>query len=143
MATNKFEVNDLSFEAFGDRVLVQEDEFKSGYECDACSGTGINPLNPNMRCKSCEGKGALIVVPDTSQRRPTTGTIVSAGSDTQRLSVGQAVMYSSYAGHTIDLDRAGHKIVLRILHEPEILCVIEGHLSLKSVRGKSEIAFKN
>lgn len=141
---NKFHLDTIRFAAFGDRVLIQEDEFKSGYECSDCGGTGHSPINPLIRCKSCEGKGASIVVPETSQRRPTTGTIVSIGESVRELSVGQTVLYSSFAGHTIDLDRAGRKVVLRILHEPEILCLVEGHLDLKAVRGKSEIAmFQN
>ena len=140
---NKFEIGPLKFEAFGDRIIVQEDAFKSGYECETCGGTGVSPLNPNMRCKDCNGTGGLLAIPEVSQRRPTTGTIASVGPDVQHLKVGQSVMYSSFAGHTIDLDRAGVPVVLRILHEPEVLSILEGHLELRSVRGKSEIAFKN
>lgn len=141
---NKFVLDVIKFSAFGDRVIIQEDEFKSGYECSDCKGSGLSPLNPLIRCKSCDGKGATIHVPETSQRRPTTGTIVSVGAEVKTLKVGQAVLYSSFAGHTIDLDRAGRKVVLRLLHEPEILCLVEGHLELKTVRGKSDIAsFQN
>ena len=147
MDDNKLVLGDLKFAAFGDRVLIQEDEFKSGYECPDCSGSGRNPLNVDMRCKACEGKGVVeggLVIPDESMRKPTTGKIVSIGEDVEALEVGQAVMYSSYAGHTIELNRAGYQIVLRILHEPEVLCLVEGHLELRTVRGKSEIAqFQN
>lgn len=37
--------------AIGHRILVLEDEFKSGYECRACSGTG----HTNNVCKWCHG----------------------------------------------------------------------------------------
>jgi chaperonin GroES len=143
METAKFEVGKLKFSGFGDRVLIQEDEFKSGYECGDCGGSGKSRLNPNIVCKGCSGTGVVVgglIVPEESQRKPTTGTIVSCGPECKFLKVGQAVLYSSYAGHTIDLQRAGQAIVLRVLHETEILCLIEGHLDLKTVRGKSEIA---
>lgn len=143
MANNRFELGSLNFAAFGDRVLIEEDAFKSGYECTACNGTGQSTLVPGARCPECEGRGGLLAIPETSQRRPTTGTIVSVGEAVRTLRVGQSVLYSSYAGHTMDLDRAGSKVVLRILHEPEILCLVEGHLELRSVRDKSEIAFAN
>lgn len=158
---NKFILEDLAFAAFGDRILIQEDEFRSGYECPTCNGHGEVKCSNchgkgkvgerefkcthcngggSTQCAECHGKGGMLVVPEIVQRKPTTGKIVSIGEDVKSLKVGQSVLYSSYAGHTVDLDRAGHKVVLRILHEPEVLCLVEGHLELRSVRGKSEIA---
>jgi co-chaperonin GroES (HSP10) len=140
---DKFEIGPLKFSGFGDRVLIQEDDFVSGYECPDCGGSGKSKLNVAITCKSCGGTGVYkggLIIPDESQRKPTTGTIVSTGPECKFLKVGEAVLYSSYAGHTIDLSRAGQKVVLRILHETEVLCLIEGHLDLKTVRGKSEIA---
>lgn len=136
---NKFSVGPLKFEAFGDRVLVKQDDFKSGYECQTCGGTGKSPVNKNWKCGDCEGKGALLVIPEVSERRPTTGVIVSTGPDCQHLKVGQAVMFSSFAGHKIDLNDAGIPVVMVVLHEPEILTLVEGHLELRAVRHKSEL----
>jgi hypothetical protein len=165
---NRFVLETVKFEAFGDRVLILEDEFKSGYECSTCNGAGkfqctacqghgtvsyggpelmCSLCNGNkvVTCEACNGKGGLLVVPDDQKRRPTTGTIVSKGEDVEILKVGQSVLYSSFAGHTMDLYRAtGEKVVIRILHEPEILTLVTGHLDLRAVRGKSEIAqFQN
>jgi co-chaperonin GroES (HSP10) len=39
--------------AIGHRILVLEDEFKSGYECKACDGTG----HTDVKCKHCKGTG--------------------------------------------------------------------------------------
>lgn len=158
--SNKFEVGpNLKFEAFGDRLLIQEDEFRSGYECPACAGSGQSPCPNNcdkgvtplghkcshcdgvgtVRCSDCQGKGGLLHVAEVSERRPTTGVIVSTGDKVTALKVGQSVLYSSYAGYTIDLNRAGVAIVLRVLHEPEILTLVEGHMNLRDVRGKSDL----
>jgi co-chaperonin GroES (HSP10) len=137
---NKYEIGELKFEAFGDRIIVKQDEFKSGYECEDCGGSGYSKLNPNIRCRTCDGRGALLVIPEVSERRPTTGQIVSIGPAVKYLKVGQCVMFSSFAGHNIDLDRAGHPVVLTVLHEPEVLTLIEGHMELRSVRGKTELA---
>jgi co-chaperonin GroES (HSP10) len=37
--------------ANGSRLIVLEDEFRSGYECKDCSGTG----HTNIKCKHCKG----------------------------------------------------------------------------------------
>src|SRR5215470_2066430 len=112
MQTNYFEIGGIKFWALGDRVIVREDEFRTGFECSGCSGArqvrcpdctdGTKPngkkcsncgtqsapgvavgtvqLDPGwILCPDCGGKGGLIIAPDTAQRRPTSGTIVSAG----------------------------------------------------------------
>lgn len=162
---SKYGFGSLNFWALGDRVLIEEDAFKSGYECSKCNGKGSIPCDNcggtqerngkkcsicdgtdgTLTCPSCGGKGGLIVVPDTSQRRPTSGTVVSVGAAVKVLKVGQSVLYSSFAGYTVDLKGAtGQDVVLRILHESEILSGMEGHLTLTNLRGKSEIAqFQN
>lgn len=161
MADNKFELGDLKFEALGDRIIIKEDEFKSGYECEACTGSGAvacsgcagsgkSAVVAGARCSQCEGggtqlcplcqgRGGLLVAPETAQRRPTSGVIVSAGAKVQDLKVGDSVLYSNFAGYVVDLDRAGQQVVLRILHETEVLTKLEGHLQLRNLRYKSDI----
>lgn len=153
-----FDLGTLKFWALGDRCLIQEDEFKSGYECETCGGFGKAPctecggigthgvkkcshcINGLVICPGCNGKGGLIITPDTAQRRPTTGVIVSCGEACKVLVPGQSVLYSNFAGYVIDLYRAGRPVTLRILHEPEVLCAMEGKLDVRTLRGKSEIA---
>lgn len=160
-APNTYKLDDLTFEALGDRLVIQEDEFRSGYECSTCGGSGkINCLNcggagtVNMKkcshcveglviCPECQGKGGLLIVAEESQRRPTSGVIVSAGPKVVDLRLGQSVLYSNFAGYVIDLNRAGRPVTLRILHESEILCRLEGHLTLTNLKGKTEIALHN
>jgi len=147
--SNSFEVGVVSFEAAGDRVLVHEDPFVSGYECKECAGTGWlicascdtngrSLLNSMIKCKVCDGtrkdqcptclgKGGLLIVPEKSQRRPTTGEIVSIGEKVVSFHCGDKVMYGSFAGHVVDIDST----VLRILHESEILCRVSGHLAYR------------
>lgn len=160
---NILDIGPAKFEALGDRVLILEDEFRSGYECTTCSGHGkikcpncdglgeVSHGGPNMRCHVCEGskaiscpecggKGGILVVPEVSQRRPTTGSVVSVGPECKSLSPGQGVMYSNFAGYVVDLARAGEPITLRILHETEVLCKVSGHLDLKTFKSKTEVA---
>jgi co-chaperonin GroES (HSP10) len=159
---NHFQVGVVGFEALGDRVLVEEDPFVSGYECRACSGHGWNmcaecdeeghsKTNRHITCKVCAGtrkatcqvcfgKGGLLVVPEKSQRRPTTGTIVSLGEvaglkkvegvEVKTLFLGDKVMYGSFAGHVVDLE-AQERVIIRILHDTEILCRVSGHLAYR------------
>jgi RecJ-like exonuclease len=107
----------------GQRAISMSDSYK---KCSTCDGTGQVP------CPDCDGKGGVIIVPDASERRPTTGTIVSVGDQilcpqcegwgrTESLGGkieclrckgtggsrvfdrGQAVIYPSFVGHTYDL----------------------------------------
>lgn len=157
--SNTFDLGHLKFEALGDRLIILEDEFKTGYECSECSGKRQvfcpeclgQKTKPNGKkcsncsdgyivCPTCNGKGGLIIAPETAQRRPTTGRIVSTGDRVQHLRVGQNVMYSNFSGYVVDLERAGQPVCLRIVHETEVLCRIEGHLTLSNLKGKSDIA---
>lgn len=179
---NLFRIGPTSFEALGDRVLVLVDQFKSGYECEICGGkqkvkcmdcvAGRSAINPNMLCKTChgttemvcpdcEGKGVEkggIVVPDSSQNRPESGTIVSIGEDVGRpvrrifgvrvqatderkqiLKLGDKVLFGRFAGNSIDLETVTKdKIFLRILNESEVLCRLQGQLELRRLKKSSK-----
>lgn len=170
----KFSVTDqLKFSALGDRVLVLEDEFKTGYECASCNGKANITCSDcagegsrkiaggpekkcsqcdgkgTVRCPACEGKGGLLIAPQTAERRPATGRVVSVGQGKydnngnlipNNVRVGDTVLYSNFAGYVVDLARAGQPITLRILHDSEILTLVEGHLTMTNLKGKSEIA---
>lgn len=166
--SNVFSIGNLKFEALSDRLIILEDEFKTGYECSGCSGSGNIPCTAcsttgqrgvkkcsdcdgkgHLRCTTCGGKGGLLIAPQITERRPTTGKVVSAGPGKttdqgtlipMQIKLGESVMYSNFAGYVVDLERAGQPICLRILHESEILCRMEGHLTLSNLKGKSEIA---
>jgi co-chaperonin GroES (HSP10) len=157
---NRFAVGVVSFEALGDRVIVEEDPFVSGYECRDCGGRGWNTcgecnegksrINPEITCKSCEGttrltcatcggRGGLLVVPQKSERRPTTGKLVTIGDEVnlwykfwlRKYRLQDRVMYGSFSGHVVDLDNKGEKVILRVMHRSEILCRVTGHLSYR------------
>ena len=142
-ANGKFDLGALKFWALGDRVLIVEDEFKSGYECPGCGGTGKSTVVRGAKCAECDGTGLIkggLVVTEESQRRPTTGKIVSVGEKCTVLRPGDSVLFSNFAGYVVELNRAGRNVSLRILHEPEVLCALEGQLELRTLRGKSEVA---
>jgi co-chaperonin GroES (HSP10) len=91
-----------------------------------------------VKCEACDGKGGLLVVPEVSQRRPSTGRIVSCGDKVKYFSTGQDVLYSNFAGHAMDIPLESGTVVLRILHESEILASVRGHLELRAVRNQRE-----
>lgn len=157
---NVFNTGPCGWMATFNRLLILEDQFRSGYECDTCEQTGKlacaecieghSRLNPDMKCKicngtkqvdcpECRGKGVLIEIPEVAQRRPTTGTVVSAGEACQAIHRGDTVVYSNFVGEVYDLtgvDSVGRekKIVLRVMKENEIICKIFGHMELKRVK---------
>src|SRR5690348_11443311 len=47
-----FDIGAVKFAAFGDRLLIREDEFRSGYECRICNGSG------KVECATCSGRGS-------------------------------------------------------------------------------------
>ena len=137
-----FEVGEVGFAASGDRLVIEEDQFKSGYECKECGGSGrvastVSGGKPKV-CPACDGKGGLLVVAEVSQRRPTTGIVRSAGEACKIYKVGDGVLFSNFAGFAIDLDRMGSKVCLRILHETEILTKVRGHLELRAISSQRE-----
>jgi hypothetical protein len=161
--SNIYHAGHLTFEAKFDRVLVIEDEFRSGYECDRCEKSGkilcpdcdngSSRLNPEVRCKSCagehkidcpdcNGKGETIVIPDTAKRRPTTGQIVSIGSEVKGWQLGESACYPNFCGEVwdlsgIDIDGVERTIVLRIMKERELLCGITGQLSVRRMKNRA------
>lgn len=160
-----FAIGTLQFGAIGDRLIVQEDAFKTGYECTTCGGSGkkdcsncsgtgqVSHGGPVMRCGECEGnkvvtcpacngKGGLLVAPETAERRPTTGTIMSAGPMCKWLKKGDQILYSNFAGYVMDLKRmSGEEVTMRLLHEAEVLALMKGHLTLSNLKGKSDVSF--
>lgn len=137
-----FEVGEVGFAASGDRLVIEEDQFKSGYECKTCEGSGKVPSTvvggKPKTCPTCDGKGGLLIVAEVSQRRPTTGIVRSAGEQCKVYKVGDGVLFSNFAGFAIDLQRAGRPVCLRILHETEVLTKVRGHLELRAISSQRE-----
>jgi co-chaperonin GroES (HSP10) len=156
---NIFRVGPTGFEAMFNQIIVLEDEFRSGYECKTCDATGKiscaecdggkSRLNPVMVCKSChgeqeitcpdcQGKRESIVVPETAQARPTSGVIQSVGEQCTTVRIGQRVLYPSFRGEVLQVDK---RIVLRILKETEVICRMTGdYLELsRGVKRQTEL----
>ena len=166
MDDNVLRIGPLELEASGDYLILLRDEFRSGYECRTCNGsgetpcvfcggTGNSPLTTDSFCTMCEGrktqvcpscKGKTveeggIVVPDNKKNLPTTGTIVSTGPNVKYLRRQQEVMFPNYAGHQLELsavDLEGNEIDINIciMHESEVICKCRGHLELRRLKKK-------
>jgi co-chaperonin GroES (HSP10) len=165
----------LGIEATDDKIVVVEDRFTNGSECRSCGGTGESntecglchgvgeePIQGGfiVQCRACGGTGHkpceacngegypknVIITPQTAQRRPSTGTIVSVGplvgkrymeypleeGDDKKgyitkpaivdfgteYYVGDRIIYSNFAGVAIELRQ---KTVIRIMRAHEIL----------------------
>lgn len=97
---NVFWVGATGFEARGERVIIREDDHKSGYEClrcmdkqhrtmngrevsivvcDECHGDGQRPKAGNanllVKCSNCEGLGVL-PCPDCGGKGTSTGIVI-------------------------------------------------------------------
>jgi DnaJ-class molecular chaperone len=151
---NIFHAGPIGFEALFDKVLVVEDEFRSGYECETCNskgsvtcleckGSGKSFVNDKIVCKvchglttiaclDCKGKGMFLDIPDVAKNRPTTGEIRSIGTEVSRLKRGERVIYPSFCGEVMDLNGVDPKtggevkVVIRMLREKEVIGRVTG-----------------
>ena len=62
-----------------------------------------------------------IVIPGQSKEKPQQAKIIAAGPEAENVSVGQTVIYSKYAGTTVELDDADYIIV----KQEDILAIVE------------------
>jgi len=177
--SNWIKLGTLEMEAAGDRVIVVQDEFRSGYECLRCRAQDIRMLDQlhqasvivcpdcaglgsqlstvvsgaKKTCAPCDGRG-WVVCPDCagtgaagggishaqeSEKRPTTGTIVSKGWKVTHYERGESVIYPSFAGHfwdlsAVDLEGKPVDVTLGVLREDEIIARVKGHLELRRVK---------
>lgn len=74
-------------------------------------------------CPTCKGKGALIIAPQVSEARPTSGVIKSVGPNVKHLKVEDRILFSVFAGTAVKLKQ---KNVIRIMHEHEAYCKMYG-----------------
>lgn len=174
-------VGRAGFEAVEDRMIILQDEYRSGFECPRCLNKDIRMLDSMhqasmvpcencagkgeyaknllggalqvvmVKCSHCEGRGAVkcpdcngvggsIAISQESERRPTTGTIVSIGPQVHpSYARGQKVIYPSFAGHAFDLggkDENGKDVeaTIVILRQQDILSRMHGVLSQFDVK---------
>lgn len=89
--------------------LCEGAQQKDGLACKNCKAIGFEFEKPRptgfTRCLSCHGSGWRngIVVPEVAQGKPVTGVVVSLGPATQFLKLGDRVLHSQFAGHTLNM----------------------------------------
>lgn len=85
-----------------------------GYDREASRSCGF------VRCESCRGDGnaAGIKIPDSAKSAPISGIIVSCGPSVNLYQLGDHVLHSRYAGHTM-ITPDGEEYTT--MHEGEIL----------------------
>jgi len=129
-------------EAMGDKIILAVDRYLSGYECKECKGAKVISKKKEFipktgwtyteeTCPTCNGKGGLLVIPETSKTLPTTGVVVSIGPDVtdKSLKRGHRVLTGAYVGTMIPI-RGG---------ELRFKCVREHEVQLR-IRGGEELA---
>lgn len=102
----------FTFRALNEKILISIDIHKTGYECKECKGTGKIEVKQGREavlteCSACEGRGGLLVLPETAKNLPTTGIIVSMGRKAKEelakedVYIGDRVLFGMYAGSMI------------------------------------------
>ena len=93
--------------------------------CPNCAGHFEN-FRKGERCPDCQGKGATLWIPDQSKLLPTTGVVVSVGSEVvnPELKNHTRVLFGAYSGTMIPTKAPG--VVFKVIRDIEVLLIIEG-----------------
>lgn len=67
------------------------------------------------KCSKCNGSGwrGGIIIPEESQSQAITGVVVSVGPDVRTWKIGDRLMFSRYAGHTLEVSKTESFIMMR------------------------------
>lgn len=82
---------------------------KEGKVCRQCQVLGFEAEKTHPsgfeKCVLCSGAGWRngIIIPEIAQGKPVTGVVVSIGPQTALLKLGDRVLHSKFAGHTLDM----------------------------------------
>lgn len=145
---NAVEITDLKIqlEAVEDKIIVIMDQYKSGFECKTCGGTGkiksTVVVDAEKECPECHGKGGLLVVPETAKSLPTLGTVVSLGPETPWMKNKYEYMAFQNIGTDIPFEKSNlSKTILvrpgaKVLFQPHVGTMIpfKGNIKLKVMR---------
>lgn len=142
---------------YHDKMMIDQGDEYVKFKCSHCEGKGW------LVCPACNGTGTYeggLAHSQDSERRPTTGTIVSVGwmldpsnwyarlrrwfkgAVTYRR--GDSVIYPSFAGDFFDLEAAdvnGNdvKVTIGILSETDVIARVRGHLELRRVKSRKAL----
>jgi co-chaperonin GroES (HSP10) len=107
--------------------LKYEGEGKDKVACRGCIvlGFGMEQLHSSgyQKCESCSGSGwrGGVVIPEQAQQEAITGIVVSVGPECRLLKIGDRVVHSKYAGHTLKMSEDNAIVTMR---ESEVLKIL-------------------
>ena len=95
-----------------------------GAECETCNGSYLEMrIDDVVTCNKCEGKGAILVIPENAKSLPTTGIILSMGPEVTRkgIALNKRVVCTPHSG--VGLPMKGN-IPVKVYRQHEPLCVM-------------------
>lgn len=99
----------------------------SAVPCRACVvlgfGMEIKHSSGHRRCDACASTGWRngVVIPEQAQQEAITGIVVSVGPECRLLKIGDRVVHSKYAGHTLKMSEDNAIVTMR---ESEVLKIL-------------------
>jgi len=109
-------------------------EARTAMPCVDCKGD-YPAARRNELCSACKGRGAVLILPETSKNLPTTGVVVSMGRGCEPnyrehqgkpplgFGIGDRILFGPYAGNMIPT-KAG--ILFKIMDADHAWCRVEG-----------------
>lgn len=95
---------------------------RRGNKCESCDGDYLSKrIDDIVTCPECNGKGGMLLIPDSAKSLPTTGIVVSCGPEVTKIKVKHRVICSPYSG--VFLPMKGNSLV-KIYTEDEPLCYL-------------------
>ncbi len=95
--------------------------------CRGCKVLGFGMEVPHSsgfkKCDRCGGSGwkGGVIVPEQAQQEAVTGIVVSIGPDCKLMKIGDRVLHSKYAGHTLKIGENNQIVTMR---ESEVLKIL-------------------
>lgn len=88
-------------------------------------GFGMEQLHSSgfQKCEACSGSGwrGGVVIPEQAQQEAITGIVVSVGPECRLIKIGDRVVHSKYAGHTLKMGEDNAIVTMR---ECEVLKIL-------------------
>jgi co-chaperonin GroES (HSP10) len=103
------------------------EEVRPSLPCRACMvlgfGMEIKHSSGHRRCDACAATGwrGGVVIPEQAQQEAITGIVVSIGPECRLLKIGDRVVHSKYAGHTLKMSEDNAIVTMR---ESEVLKIL-------------------
>lgn len=118
----KGHLDDICPRCLGKKYVISKVD-KEESACPECTVNAERTISyGKVLCPVCHGNKGSLVIPEDSQKPPTTGIIIAVGKEVTEYKVGARVLYHNFTGTAFEM----FKTKLRIMRQGDVYCEIRG-----------------